>query len=146
MCPEEKILQPGKKARKGTKTTAYKTESCLDCPSQSKCTKAKDGIRKIARYNKEDKLREISKEKALTPEGREILRMRKSVPEPVWGNMKQRDGLIQLHYRGLDKAGKEFKLRCVMHNLRKLFKVFANNISARNKIIEMDAIPLDNIS
>src|SRR5690554_3194388 len=143
--PEDKILQPGKNAREGTKSTVYKTESCLDCPSQSKCTKAKDGIRKIVRENEEDALREIAKEKALTLEGRDILRMRKSVPEPVWGNMKQRDDLVQLHYRGLDKAGKEFKLRCVMHNLRKLFKVFATNTIARKTIIEMGAIPLDNV-
>ena len=68
--------------------------------------------------------------------------MRKSVPEPVWGNMKQRDDLVQLHYRGLDKAGREFKLRCVMHNLRKLFKVFANNVKARKKMIEMGTKPL----
>jgi len=145
ICPEDKILQPGKNAREGTKSTVYKTESCLDCPSQSKCTKAKDGIRKIVRENEEDALREIAKEKALTLEGRDILRMRKSVPEPVWGNMKQRDDLVQLHYRGLDKAGKEFKLRCVMHNLRKLFKVFATNTIARKTIIEMGAIPLDNV-
>ncbi|TDO93892.1 DDE family transposase [Halanaerobium saccharolyticum] len=145
ICPEDRILRPGKNARKGTKTTVYKTESCPDCPSQSRCTKAKDGIRKIVREMAEDKLREISKEKALTPEGREILRMRKSVPEPVWGNMKQRDDLVQLHYRGLDKAGKEFKLRCVMHNLRKLFKVFANNTAARNTIIKMGTVPLDNV-
>ncbi len=140
-CPEQKTLKPGS-TREGTKTTIYKTTSCLNCSVQSECTKAKDGIRKIVRYHKEDILREKAKEKALTPEGKEILRMRKSVPEPVWGNMKQRDDLVQLHYRGLDKAGREFKLRCAMHNLRKLFKVFANNVKARKKIIEMGTKPL----
>jgi hypothetical protein len=59
--------------------------------------------------------------------------------------MKQRDALIQLHYRGLDKASREFKLRCGMHNLRKLFTVFANNKTTRNKIIEMGAKPLANV-
>ena len=98
ICPEDKILRPGKNARKGTKTTVYKTKSCLNCSSQSKCTKAKDGIRKIVRENEEDKLREFAKEKALKPEGREILRMRKSVPEPAWGNMKQ---LFLQEYRQL---------------------------------------------
>jgi transposase len=144
-CPEGEILKPGKNAREGSKTTAYKTESCLNCPAQSKCTKAKDGLRKIIRHNIEDKLREEAKEKATTPEGKEILRMRKSVPEPVWGNMKEQDDLAQLHYRGLDKAGREFILRCVMHNSRKLFKVFAGNVTARNEIIVMGSKPFANV-
>jgi hypothetical protein len=50
-------------------------------------------------------------------------------------------GLIQLHYRGLNKAGKEFKLRCVMHDLRKLLKVFVNNSQARDEITHMGEYP-----
>jgi len=59
--------------------------------------------------------------------------------------MKEQDDLAQLHYRGLDKTGREFILRCVMHNLRKLFKVFAENVTARNKIIGMGSKPFANV-
>ncbi|MFW6273113.1 MAG: IS1182 family transposase [bacterium] len=145
-CPEGEILTPGKRISDHDKTRCYKTEACKNCPVQSECTKAKDGIRKIRRNLKEDKLREKAKEKAFSPKGREILKERKSVPEPVWGNLKQQDGLDQLHYRGLDKASKEFKLRCVMHNLRKLLKVFINNTEARNQIIAMGATPTANVA
>ncbi len=146
ICPEGEILTPGKRISNSDKTRCYKTEVCKNCSAQGDCTKAKDGIRKIKRDLKDDKLREQAKEKALSPEGREILRQRKSVPEPVWGNLKQRDGLDQLHYRGLDKANREFKLRCVMHNLRKLLKVFINNTEARNQIIEMGITPSANVA
>ena len=73
---------------------------------------------------KEDKLREEGRDKADSVEGREILRLRKSIPEPVWGNIKTQDDLIQLHYRGIDKAGLEFELHCLMQNIRKLLKVY----------------------
>jgi adenine-specific DNA glycosylase len=141
ICPARQELKPPARMHKDAKTHTYKTSACLSCPYQDKCTKAKDGIRKIIRHNEKDELREQASEKAATDLGKEVLRQRKSVPEPVWGNMKKRDGLIQLHYRGLDKAGKEFRLRGIMHNLRKLFKVFVNNPKARNEITLMGIHP-----
>jgi len=67
-------------------------------------------------------------------EGREILRQRKSVPEPVWGNMKVQDGFNQMHYRGIEKASLEFKLHCLMQNIRKLLKVYFNSRSYQEVI------------
>ena len=137
LCPEEQVLFPPENPREGSATRRYKTDKCKECESQNDCTRAKDGIRKIIRDLNNDPIREQAAEKAKTEKGIEILTQRKSVPEPVWGNMQKRDGLIQLHYRGLDKAGKEFKLRCAMHNLRKLLKVFMNNPKARTEIENM---------
>ncbi len=141
ICPEEQKLYPPDNPREGSKTRRYKTDDCLDCESQSDCTRAKDGIRKIIRNLNNDPIREQATQKAKTKKGIEILTQRKSVPEPVWGNMQKQDGLIQLHYRGLDKASKEFKLRSMMHNLRKLLKLFMNNPEARNEIENMGIYP-----
>ena len=77
--------------------------------------------------------------KANTDLGKEILSQRKAVSEPVWGNMQNRDGLVQLHHRGLDKASKEFILRCLMHNLRKVYKAYENNPEARTQIENLEA-------
>jgi len=141
LCPGGQELLPPKNPREGSDTRRYKTEKCKGCESQNDCTRAKDGIRKIIRDLNDDPIREQAAKKAKTEKGIEILNQRKSVPEPVWGNMQKRDGLIQLHYRGLDKAGKEFKLRCTMHNLRKLLKVFMNNPEARTEIENMGSYP-----
>ncbi|MFW6026103.1 MAG: IS1182 family transposase [Candidatus Woesearchaeota archaeon] len=137
ICPEGNKLYPPERKHKDAKTRCYKTSDCLDCPVGNKCTKAKDGIRKIIRNLKKDPIQEQAEQKSNTKKGKEILKQRKSVSEPVWGNMRRKDNLIQLHYRGLDNAGKEFKLRAIMQNLRKLFKVFANNPQARHKIENM---------
>ena len=139
LCPEDNELTPPDRFKEGAKSRIYKTDKCLECPSQSDCTKAKDGIRKIVRDLEGDPLREKAEIKANTEIGKEILSQRKAVSEPVWGNMKNQDGLVQLHSRGLDNAGNEFILRCLMHNLRKLYKVYKNNPQARNKIENMEA-------
>lgn len=141
ICPEGQKLQPPEKPREGSKTRMYHTKQCLNCEAQNDCTRAKDGIRKIIRNLTDDPIREKAEVKASTDKGIEILKQRKSVAEPIWGNMQRQDGLIQLHYRGLDKASREFKLRCVMHNLRKLLKVFKNNPKAQNEIENMGLYP-----
>ena len=115
---------------KDGKICEYRNEgACASCKKRNECTKAKDGIRRIEREMENDIIREKAKEKAKSEEGKEILRLRKSIPEPVWGNIKTQDGLTQMHYRGLDKSSLEFKLHCAMHNIRKILKVYFNSKS-----------------
>lgn len=47
-------------------------------------------------------------------------RLRKTLPEPVFGQIKQARGFRQCLLRGLDKAQGEWSLICTVHNLLKL--------------------------
>jgi len=124
ICPGGYELSPPTGSRDG-KTRVYSNETaCISCKHQNDCTKAKDRIRKVTRDMEGDKLREEGREKADSKEGREILRQRKSIPEPVWGNIKTQDDFIQMHFRGIEKAGLEFELHCLLQNIRKLLKVY----------------------
>jgi transposase len=123
-CPAGNALLPPKESRGGKLRTYRNVAACKSCEKQSDCTKAKDGVRRINRDMVEDKLREEAREKADSAEGREILRLRKSIPEPVWGNIKTQDDFIQMHFRGIDKASLEFELHCLIQNIRKLLKVY----------------------
>ena len=134
ICPSGSVLSPPKKSKGGDIRTYSNEAACKSCLCQDKCTKAKDGIRRINRDMIDDKLREESREKADSAEGREILRLRKSIPEPVWGNIKTQDDFIQMHYRGIDKAGLEFELHCLMQNIRKLLKVYLMTKSYQDMI------------
>ena len=49
-------------------------------------------------------------------------RLRKSVVEPVFGQIKQARGFRQFMLRGLTKAQGEWSLICTVHNLLKLAK------------------------
>ena len=108
--------------------------ACRSCPDQKDCAKAKDGIRKIERDMTDDKLREDAKLKAQSELGKDILKQRKSVPEPVWGNMITQDGYTQSHFRGEEKAGYEFDLHSAIQNIRKLLKVYLNSSSFQETV------------
>ena len=124
ICPGGSALSAPKESRGGKIRMYSNGAACKSCEHRNDCTKAKDGIRRINRDMEGDNLREEAREKARSQEGVEILRIRKSVPEPVWGNIKTQDGFIQLHYRGLEKAELEWELHCLLQNIRKLLKVY----------------------
>ena len=133
-CPSGYTLSAQKESRDG-KIREYCNEmACSSCKYQSDCTKAKDGVRRINRDMEGDKLREEGRKKANSTEGREILRLRKSIPEPVWGNIKTQDDFIQLHFRGHEKAALEFELHCLIQNIRKLMKVYFKSKSYQDVI------------
>jgi len=123
-CPGGSVLSPPKGSRDGVVREYSNATACSSCKHQSDCTKAKDGVRRINRDMVDDKLREEGREKANSAEGREILRLRKSIPEPVWGNIKTQDNYTQMHFRGIENAGPEFGLHCLIQNIRKLMKAY----------------------
>jgi len=60
------------------------------------------------------------KEKLSTEEGKRIYNCRKSMVEPVFGNMKFNLGFARFILRGLKKVKGEFFLMCIAHNLKKM--------------------------
>jgi len=135
-CPGGYTLSPPKRSTGGETRFYYNQAACVSCKHQGDCTKAKDGIRRIPRDMKNDKIREEAREKTASAEGREILRIRKSVPEPVWGNIKTQDDFIQMHYRGIEKTSLEFELHCLVQNMRKLMKVYFKSKSFQDAVHE----------
>jgi transposase len=133
-CPAGKILGLQTMQKDGKVCKYSNEEACAACKNQKECTKAKDGARRIERDMMNDDIREKAKAKAVTVEGKEILRLRKTIPEPVWGNMRIQDGLIQMHYRGVEKASLEFKLHAIIHNIRKILKVYFKSSSFQDAI------------
>ncbi len=133
-CPAGESLDLESMQKDG-KICKYSNEkACSSCKNQKDCTKARDGVRRIERDMVNDKIREDAKVKAETDEGKDILRLRKTIPEPVWGNIRVQDGLIQMHYRGTEKASLEFKLHGIIHNIRKILKVYFKTNSYQDAI------------
>ena len=59
--------------------------------------------------------------KLRTKKGRKCYGLRKELPEPVFGQIKQVRGFRQFLFRGLEKVSGEWKFICTSHNLLKLF-------------------------
>ena len=58
--------------------------------------------------------------KLQTEEGKEIYRQRKKIAEPVFGQIKFNLGFRRFRLRGVDKAGGEWTLVCLVHNIKKI--------------------------
>jgi hypothetical protein len=70
----------------------------------------------------EASVQEAMRHKLRAEAGRAIYKMRKAMVEPVFGQTKERRGFRRFRFRGQDKAGAEWKLICLTHNLLKLFR------------------------
>jgi len=66
--------------------------------------------------------------KLRTKKGRERYGLRKELPEPVFGQIKQARGFSQFLLRGSDKVNGEWKVICTGHNLLKLFAAYRQGL------------------
>ncbi len=60
--------------------------------------------------------------KLRTPEGQRLYAQRKSIVEPVFGQIKQARGFRRFSFRGLRKINAEWSLVCLTHNLLKVWR------------------------
>lgn len=128
ICPAGKKmdLKKVKYRNHETKPTQwiYECQACLECPFQRECVKSqsKSGKRTMTR-TEGDPIRESMRTKVQSDEGKAIYRQRKAIVEPVFGQLKECQGLRQFHLRGKEKVEGEFVLLALSHNLRKLHTV-----------------------
>jgi len=72
--------------------------------------------------------------KLRTKKGKERYGLRKELPEPVFGRIKQARGFRQFLLRGEDKANGEWKIICAGHNLLKLFGAHQNGLLSQRAL------------
>ena len=68
---------------------------------------------------------QLMERKLRTKRGQEFYKKRKTIVEPVFGQIKEAMGFRQFLLRGLDKVKAEWDLVCLCHNLKKLHKATA---------------------
>ena len=96
----------------------------IDVYIATKRNKHSDSVPKAPRGRppKDLTVQEKMARKLRTRKGREIYSKRKSVVEPVFGQIKRARGFVQFSLRGLEKMRGEWAIVCLTHNLLKLFK------------------------
>lgn len=97
----------------------YICESCQSCSSKSKCTRSKH--RTLCINPREHLVLEM-KARLEGAAGREIYSRRKTMIEPIFGDMKHHRNMRELKLRGRAKAAGEFLIMCITHNIRKIAK------------------------
>ena len=97
-------------------------------------------IKRVPEFFKE-RLR--MKKKMETEEAKKIYALRKSIVEPVIGNIKENLGFRSLRMKGLNGAKIELNLASIAHNLKKIW-ILRGKLSINNKNIIFDLIADNN--
>jgi len=74
--------------------------------------------------------REKMRQKLRTEPGRKIYARRKTIVEPIFGQMKEARSIRRFLLRGIESARAEWQLICLTHNLLKLFRHTATPVPA----------------
>ena len=75
--------------------------------------------------------------KLRTKKGRQCYGLRKELPEPVFGQIKQVRGFGQFLLRGSDKVSGEWRFICTGHNLLKLFGAYRQGLFSPDVLAAM---------
>lgn len=97
----------------------YRCMDCPECERKQECTRAEQ--RTICMDPREHLIAKM-RSKLDTVAGRKKYGKRKYLVEPIFGDMKYNLKIRELLLRGKIKAGGEFLLVCITHNLRKIAK------------------------
>jgi transposase len=107
--------------KRGRRIRRYRAKGCAACPQRERCMGGcKPGTNRTIQRDEAEHLAEAMYVKAASPEGRHRLKERATTVEPVIGNLKANLGFRRFRLRGKAKAGAEFLLMCIGHNLGKL--------------------------
>jgi transposase len=118
-CPAGELLtRKWVEEANGRKVAIYETKACRTCPLRSKCTKAKSG-RRIKRFEG-DEYKDAMEAVLAQPSARAKYRKRQGLVEPVFAELRERQGLRRFRRVGLRKVRAEFALHCAGHNLKRV--------------------------
>lgn len=126
-CPEgQKLSFRGtRKRKKEEEVKVYRAMAkvCRACPAFGQCTKDERNGRAIEVSQHEDVLR---RHRAVmsSPEAEEKYRLRKILPEPTFGIMKEAMGARRFLLRGLENVRAEWALLATAFNLRTLWRIW----------------------
>lgn len=115
LCYYQTLQQSGRTMR------VFKGQACQGCPAQQsgQCTKTK--ARRIKIYGHEQAL-QTHAAKMKTEDARQVMRQRSVIVEPVFAVFREHLGLLRFLLRGLDNVKAEWRMLCIAHDLRKLWK------------------------
>jgi transposase len=122
-CPAgEKLRYRGRsRDRRGCERHSYHGAPCAGCPLRSQCTTAKAG-RVVWRYAG-DALKEAMTQVLAQPAAQRAYGRRRAMVEPVFAQLRERQGLTRFMRRGLAGVRVEFALHCTAYNLKRTLRL-----------------------
>lgn len=136
-CPQGQVLLPvGRYAgnHRYPAYTLYGTPACDQCTFRQRCTRRVRG-RQIKRYEGDD-AKDALRAKMQQPEVQARYRQRQAMAEPVFGSLRERQGLRRFRRKGANAVRLEFALHVLAYNLgRALAREAFLQLHARLKLV-----------
>jgi len=120
-CPAGQIIPLVLEKKNGRKIYQGKDETCATCHYKSRCCQSKKGAARSITGDKNEAIRQRMKKTMESDAGKEIYAKRKTIVEPVFGQIKN-TGFRVFSLRGFKKVSAEFSLVCATHNIKKIVK------------------------
>lgn len=122
-CPAGRRLRYRGRSRdrQGREMRSYHGAQCAKCPLRSRCTTAKAG-RVVWRYAG-DALKEAMTQVLAQPAAQRAYGRRRAMVEPVFAQLRERQGLTRFMRRGLAGVRVEFALHCLAYNLKRTLRL-----------------------
>jgi transposase len=124
-CPAGAVLTLQRHGKDGRTFYQAAAADCAACALRERCCKSSKG-RTISTDDKEP-LRQRMNVKMASNAGQAVYKKRKTIVEPVFGQIKNL-GFCGFSVRGHVKAAGEFALMCATHNLKKMVKAMATGL------------------
>jgi transposase len=125
VCPADKLLHlappTGQRGRPSSNQYVAAVADCADCPLRASCLKPDEDHRLLQAAGRRST--GAMRFKLRQPDVRRRYARRKTIVEPVFGQLKEARGFTTLSLRGLTHAAGEYLLACLAHNLGKLLRV-----------------------
>lgn len=120
ICPQGEELAAKSEIKSG-KIYAANKETCCSCEYRKRCCNSTNSGGRTIKTDDKEPLRQAMIEKMEKEESKEIYGKRKTIVEPVFGQIKN-SGFRGFNLRGRKKAEGEFSLVCAVHNIKKIVK------------------------
>ena len=133
VCPVGNILELKSSAVDGKKTYQAKSDDCSGCSSRHRCCTSKNGAPRMITTDDKEPLRQAMIEKMKKESSQKIYKRRKTIVEPVFGQIKKVMGFRGFSLRGVLKVSGEFSLVCATHNIKKIVNSIRGGVVIYNK-------------
>jgi hypothetical protein len=120
ICPQNKILRYCYTTKRKARTYSCNYEDCKSCPIKGRCSPGKKS-RKVQHSIYVDEYERLEK-RLMTPVGKRAMILRKTGPEPLFGEAKLYHGMKKFMTRGIDKARKNSIMIATVQNLKRIIK------------------------